>query len=302
MQVVGQETRPEKEISQPQTGMRLLAVLAHPDDETFGMGGTLALYARKGAAVYLACATRGELGDVEPEMLNGFRDVGHLRETELRCAAQTLGLAGVEFLGYRDSGMAGSPENQSPGALAAAPLDEVASRVAQLIRKLRPQVVLTFDPIGGYRHPDHIAIHNATVKAFYAAGNSQIYPDGVPSYTPQRLYFQVIPRRMIRVGVSLLRMVGKDPRHFGKNGDVDLTALMAADYPVNVVVDYGQVRKQRDAAAACHASQGGGALGSGIQGMVLRLIRPREMYMQAYPEPANGRHTGDLFTGVSLDV
>ena len=97
----------------------LLAVLAHPDDETFGMGGTLALYARRGVNVHLVCATRGEVGEVAPHFLENFQSIGDLREHELRCAAQKLGLSSVDFLDYRDSGMAGSPENEHPQALAA---------------------------------------------------------------------------------------------------------------------------------------------------------------------------------------
>ena len=135
----------------------ILVVLAHPDDETFGMGGTLAYYAHSGVEVYLVCATRGEVGEVPEGMMDGFTSVAELRESELRCAAGTLGLAGVYFLGYRDSGMPGSPDNQNPQALAAADQDKVVGEVVHYIRLLKPQIVLTFDPIGGYRHPDHIA-------------------------------------------------------------------------------------------------------------------------------------------------
>ena len=147
----------------------ILAVLAHPDDESFGMGGTLALYARRGMAVHLVCATRGEAGDVDVDYLRGFGSKAERREAELRCAAEKLGLASVHFLDYRDSGMPGMPDNHHPQALIAAPLEEVAANVLHYIRALRPQVVLTFDPIGGYKHPDHIAIHKATVQAFELA-------------------------------------------------------------------------------------------------------------------------------------
>ena len=115
----------------------LLAVLAHPDDESFGMGGTLALYAQRGVAVHLVCATRGEAGDVAPELLEGFDSVADRRVSELRCAAGILGLSGVHFLDYRDSGMPGSPDNQHPQALVMAPLDEVAAKVAGYIRQLQ---------------------------------------------------------------------------------------------------------------------------------------------------------------------
>src|SRR3990170_1624490 len=147
----------------------LLAVLAHPDDESFGPGGTLALYASRGVQVHLLCATRGEVGTVAPDLMAGHATIGDLRQAELECAAEHLGLTGVHFLGYRDSGMPGSPDNQHPQALAAAPIEEIARRVAGYIRQIRPQVVITFDPLGGYRHPDHIAIHRATVVALDVA-------------------------------------------------------------------------------------------------------------------------------------
>src|SRR4030067_3199036 len=110
---------------------RLLAVLAHPDDQTCGTGGPLARSARWGGEVHLACATAGEVGEAPPD-LKGFASVGEMRKSELRCAAQTLGLTQVHFLGYRDSGMPGSPDNLHPQALAAAPLEQVAREGAAL--------------------------------------------------------------------------------------------------------------------------------------------------------------------------
>jgi N-acetyl-1-D-myo-inositol-2-amino-2-deoxy-alpha-D-glucopyranoside deacetylase len=210
----------------------LLSVLAHPDDESFGMGGTLALYAQRGVAVHLICATRGEAGDVDEPYLQGFRSKAERRESELRCAAMKLGLAGVQFLGYRDSGMPGTPDNQHPQALINAPLEQVAAQVAYAIRALRPQVVLTFDPIGGYKHPDHIAIHKATVRAFELAGQAD-YQDGLPPYQPEKLYFHVIPKGYLRLAVGLMPLFGRDPRHFGRNGDVDLISLVKdGDFPI----------------------------------------------------------------------
>ena len=132
----------------------LLSVLSHPDDESFGMGGTLAKYAEEGTDVYLICATRGEAGEVDPKYLEGYSSLAQMREKELRCAAKQLGIKAVHLLGYRDSGMTGSVDNQNPAALINAPMDRVAKEIAEYIRKVQPQVVLTFDPIGGYRHPD----------------------------------------------------------------------------------------------------------------------------------------------------
>jgi N-acetyl-1-D-myo-inositol-2-amino-2-deoxy-alpha-D-glucopyranoside deacetylase len=180
----------------------LLAVLAHPDDETFGTGGTLAYYARQGVEVHLVCATRGEVGDVDPQYMQGFSSVADVRVSELRCAAGILGLTGVHFLDYRDSGMPGSPDNTHPQALAAAPIDEVAAKIIHYFRLLRPQVVITFDLIGGYRHPDHIAIQQATTRAFEKVqADPTVFPDGLPAFVPQKLYFQTMPRKFFRIAV-----------------------------------------------------------------------------------------------------
>ena len=173
----------------------ILAVLAHPDDESFGMGGTLAHYARRGCDVYLVCATRGEAGEMDPEHLLGFESIAEKRESELRCAAEHLGLKEVFFLPYRDSGMTGSPDNSNPQAQINAPLEEVAGRVVKFIRELKPDVVLTFDPIGGYRHPDHIHIHKATVMAFEHAADANFHPEaGSPFQIRQAIlsYFSTV--------------------------------------------------------------------------------------------------------------
>ena len=164
----------DKLIDKPKT---LLFVGAHPDDETFGIGGTLAQYAAAGVKVYYACATRGEVGTADAESMKGFNSVGDMRWAELECAARVLGLAGVVHLGYRDSGMAGSPDNRHPESLAMAPLEQAAGKIVKVIRELRPEVVITHDPLGGYRHPDHIAVNRATVAAFKAAGDGSLYPE-----------------------------------------------------------------------------------------------------------------------------
>jgi LmbE family N-acetylglucosaminyl deacetylase len=289
---------------------RLLAVLAHPDDESFGMGGTLALYASRGAAAHLVCATRGEAGDVDPVMLPPGASVAKLRENELRCAAGALGLAGVHFLGYRDSGMPGSPDNAHPDAQINAPLDQVAARVAAHIRRIRPQVVLTFDPIGGYRHPDHIHIHNATVMAFQLAADPSAdlcaldpamppAEAALPPYQAAKLYFHTIPRGFFKLAVRLLPLFGRNPRRWGRNGDIDLLSLAEVDFPTDAVIDYGPVRERKQQASVCHASQGGVGMATGIGGFILRLGGAKETFMRAVPPAAPGRRETDLFAGIS---
>jgi len=274
----------------------ILAVLAHPDDESFGMGGTLAYYARQGYAVYLACATRGEVGTVDPEHMVGFNSIAELREGELRCAAQHLGLKEVFFLGYRDSGMPNTEENKHPEAQINAPVEEVATRVVKIMRAVQPEVVLTFDPIGGYRHPDHIHIHNATVLAFEKAADESFHPEVGAPFRPGRLYFHVFPRGFLRVATRLMRLFGRDPRKFGRNGDVDLQSLAEVNFPTHVRIDIRSVSEIKGAAGACHASQGGGQMRRGIMGTIMRFLGNNEDYMQAQP-PINGkfRVKQDLF-------
>src|SRR4030043_2055919 len=109
-----------------------------------------------------------------------------MRWAELTCAAKVLGLADIIYLGYRDSGMTGSEDNKHPEALVKAPVEQVAGRIVKVIRELKPQVVITFDPVGGYRHPDHIAVHNATVAAFRTAGDERGELEGLPAFAPQK--------------------------------------------------------------------------------------------------------------------
>lgn len=280
----------------------ILTVLAHPDDETFGLGGTLALYARKGVDVYLVCATRGEVGSMDPELMKGYSTVGEVREAELMCAAGELGLKGVYFLDYRDSGMPGSPDNFHPQALAAAPLDEVSNKIEGYIRKLKPQVVLTFDPIGGYRHPDHIAIHRATVEAFRLASDPDFRdPGGLPPYQPQRLFFQTMPKGFIRMAVLMVRLTGGNPRAYGQNKDIDLVSIAKERFPVHAVINYQPFSEIRDRAAACHASQGGAEATKGIQGWLRKYFQSNEQYMQAYPVPKKKSRVKDLFQDVDTN-
>ena len=279
----------------------LLFAGAHPDDETFGIGGTLAQYAAAGVKVYYVCATRGEAGSVVPEGTKGYATVGDMRWAELRCAAQVLGLADVIHLGYRDSGMSGSKENKHPGSLAMAPPDEVAGRIVEIIRELKPDVVITHDAGGGYGHPDHIATHNATVKAFYSAADPKQYPEAGPMFQPHKLYFGVRPHGFMKLMVRLMPLFGQNPRRFGCNKDIDLTRMIDVEYPFHAVIRLTKRSLEiRDKAAACHASQGGGRIRPGpfrILRILERLRGQRDCFIRAYPPPTRRREK-DLFEGI----
>jgi LmbE family N-acetylglucosaminyl deacetylase len=280
----------------------LLTVLAHPDDESFGLGGTIALYAQKGYNTYYVCATRGEVGTVDEEHLKGFKDTAEMRTDELMRAAKELGLKDVFFLGYRDSGMPGSEDNKHPDAQVSHSIDEVACKVVKYIRELKPDVVLTFDPIGGYKHPDHIHIHQATVLAFEKANDASFHPEAGAPFQPQALYFQVFPKGLLKTAVFLMPLFGKDPTKFGRNGDINMKELAEITFPIHVRLNTKSVSEIKNRASACHASQGGLQMRRGLWGLAARLFGEHEDYMQAYPPvtPNTRRRTDvrtDLFEG-----
>lgn len=275
----------------------LLFVGAHPDDESFGPGGTLAEYALRGHRVIYVCATRGEAGSADPEFMDGHETVAEMRTTELAAAAQALGLAEVIHLGYRDSGMAGSADNAHPQAQINAPLDEVAAQVVAVIRREKPEVVFTFDSIGGYRHPDHIHIHRATVLAFQAAGDGAQYPEAGAPHAPRKLYYHVFPKGFLRWAVRLLPLVGQDPRRFGRNGDIDLVELARVEFPVHCRVPLSAAALERkDRASACHRSQlaGGPQRGGVISRLFSRFFGAHDDFMRAWPEAGPGLLENDL--------
>ena len=275
---------------------KILAVLAHPDDESFGLGGTLALYAQRGYETYYVCATRGEAGSADEEFLKGFKDTAEMRTDELMRAAKELDLKEVHFLGYRDSGMPGMEANQHPDAQINHPIEEVAGRVVKHIRAIKPDVVITFDPIGGYKHPDHIHIHKATVLAFANADDETFYPEHGEGFKPQALYFQVFPRGFLRAMTRLMPLFGKDPTKWGRNGDINLKELAEVDFPVHVRLNIRSVSDIKRKAGEQHASQGGIQMRRGLMGFVTKVFGEREDFMQAYPPVTDGfQRKNDLF-------
>jgi N-acetyl-1-D-myo-inositol-2-amino-2-deoxy-alpha-D-glucopyranoside deacetylase len=275
---------------------------AHPDDESFGVGATLAQYAARGVKVYYVCSTGGEEGTVEPRFMTGHSSIKELREHELKCAAEALGLAGVYYLGYRDSGMHGAASNKHPDCLAMAPVEEAAGRIVKIIRELKPDVVITHDAGGTYGHPDHVGTHEAVKKAFDAAHNPDLYPEAGPPFQPGKLYFLARVRRLMKVMIKLMPLFGRDPHRFGRNGDIDLTKMTANEPPIHAVVRLDkQSVETRNKAVACHPSQSSGpGTRPGlfkVMEFLQRLQGPRESFTRAYPPPARHREK-DLFEGL----
>lgn len=181
----------------PNQQLSILAAYAHPDDEQ-GVSGLLARYTRQGVVTTLVCATRGEVGEIAPGVDATPETLGQVRENEMRCAAAKIGVQNLYLLDYRDSGMVGTPENNDKRNLHQANVIEVAGELVQLIRKHKPQVIVTFDPYGGYGHPDHIKIHQASLIAFFVAGDARAYPDqltnGLEPWTPLKLYYNAFTK------------------------------------------------------------------------------------------------------------
>ncbi len=276
---------------------RLLVTTAHPDDESFGPGGTLAKYAREGVEVYLICATRGEAGGNDLTDLGDCEDLACRREQELRCAVKVLGITELFLLGYRDSGMAGSPANQHPNALFQANVDEVAQRVADLMVRIRPQVILTSDPYGGYGHPDHIAVHRATMRAWEMV-QAGLLPE---AERPRKLYYSTFPRTVLRWAVRLMPLVGRNPRALGANHDIDLVEILAHTIPITAKVGFAPYYEIARQAVACHTSQLSGP--SSTTGWLPRWLQRRlqstDTFHRAFPPVAKNEPVErDLFAGL----
>jgi len=181
------------------SGLCLLCVHAHPDDESSKGSPTVRRYADEGVRCVLVCCTGGEAGDIlnpamdRPEVRRRLPEV---RRQELARAAEIIGYDEVVHLGYRDSGMPGTEANADPRCFARASEDEAVGRLVAEIRRARPQVVVTYaDDQQGYPHPDHLRVHDVSVRAFDAAGDPEAHPGAGPAWQPSKLYYSVWSRR-----------------------------------------------------------------------------------------------------------
>jgi N-acetyl-1-D-myo-inositol-2-amino-2-deoxy-alpha-D-glucopyranoside deacetylase len=235
--------------------LTLMAVHAHPDDEVIGTGGVLARYAAEGVQTVLVTCTRGEVGEIVDRTVARPENLADVREAELRAACAVLQVSALEFLGYRDSGMVGTPDNDDPRSFWRADLDGAVGRLVALIRRYRPQVLVSYDANGFYGHPDHVQAHRVTVAAFEAAGDPARYPDqGLAPWAPQKLYCTAVPRsRLIALGRRLRDLGIASPLP----DDPAESPWGTADGDVTTTVDvraYAAVKRQ---ALAAHRSQVG---------------------------------------------
>ncbi|MEU3061306.1 N-acetyl-1-D-myo-inositol-2-amino-2-deoxy-alpha-D-glucopyranoside deacetylase [Streptomyces subrutilus] len=199
---------------------RLLLVHAHPDDESINNGVTMAKYAAEGAHVTLVTCTLGEEGEVIPPGLAHLaadRDdaLGPHRAGELAAAMAELGVTDHRFLGgagrFRDSGMMGAPHNTRPGAFWSADVDEAAGHLVEVIREVRPQVLVTYDPDGGYGHPDHIQAHRVATRAAELAADPGHRPGAGEPHRIAKTYWNRVPLSVAEEGFARLRASGAGP-------------------------------------------------------------------------------------------
>lgn len=264
----------------------VLGIFAHPDDEVFAAGGVIAQSVAHGGKVVLACVTRGEEGEISDPALATKENLAAVREQELRTAAAHLGVTDVRFLGFHDSGMAGTPQNEDARTLPRTDPTAATERFVALLRAVQPDIVITHDPTGGYGHPDHIAACHYTTLAFDAAGNAQRFPDAGAAWQPARLFYNVIPKSFFQQLRQQMIDQGVDTSQWDSAG---FEERAVADEAITHLIDVRDYYAQKRAAFDAHHTQFGPD--SPMRKLPEELQREtfgHEPFIQARPVPMAG--------------
>jgi LmbE family N-acetylglucosaminyl deacetylase len=261
----------------------LVSFHAHPDDEAIPTGGTLAKAAKDGHRVVLVFATKGEHGEVEPGFLDPGETLAERRVQETHRSAEVLGASRVEFLGYVDSGMKGTPENDAPDSFWQADIDEAASKLAAILREEDADVLTVYDDHGVYGHPDHIQVHRVGVRAADMAGTGRVYES-------------TGNRDALVGGLLEARDMGVD-----MPGDLDPDAFSdfgVTDAEITTEIDVSDFLDVKRAAMRAHASQ--------IAETSFFLTIPDEFFARAFGQewyvrrgPRPEKRETSLFDGVA---
>ena len=247
----------------------------------------------------LISATRGEAGEIQRPGTATAETLPQVRQQELFCSAAELGVAEAIILNYRDSGMGGSPDNEHPRALINIPDEVVVARLVGLIRRLRPQVVLTFEPYGGYGHPDHVAIHRHTVAAFHAAGDPDRFPDQGKLWQPDRLFFPLIPSMLFREIKARVAARGGNVDGYDEIVEGRRQSDLWQGDRIHAIVDISDHIEQKWSAWHCHQTQfGPNSRFRRLPDAEMKEILSQEYFTLAYPAaPASltDRPLADLF-------
>jgi N-acetyl-1-D-myo-inositol-2-amino-2-deoxy-alpha-D-glucopyranoside deacetylase len=316
--------------STPSAGARRLTLMtthAHPDDETIGTGGTMALAVRAGHRVVLVTCTRGEQGEIvvaELDTPENHRRLGEIRAVELERAMAALGVTEWDNLGYRDSDMMGRAGNRDPRCFWQADIDEAIGRMTWMVRRFRPDVMTTYNDFGGYGHPDHIRTHVVAVGAFERAGDTAWYPEqlapehggtgapeaegGLAPWSPAKLYEQAIPRSVRLALQAKLEEIGErsfwsPPENATPEQMAEYEAAMAKmlvpDETITAWIDINAVIDDRWNAMQAHVTQ------ISDQNPFVRFGRDawrdfwtREAYIRRASRVPAPEHETDLFEGL----
>lgn len=277
----------------------LLAVHPHPDDETVACGGTLARYAAEAIRVKVVTCTRGEAGDVYADIDLGGAGLAELRTRELADALAALGVTEHEYLGYRDSGLSGTATSAHPDAFAATDLEAAAARLASIIRRFRPDVVVGDDRHGTYGHPDHVRAHAVTVRAAALAADTA-FEDGAAPWQAAKRYVHALPHSRLRTIHARLLQNGR-PSPFGPRplAADDTPRLGFPDEAVTAALDVSPWLERKRAALEAHASQlgPGSLLYEFVAGMNDAALTP-EFFVQVHGDRAGHGVEDDLLVGI----
>ena len=280
----------------------LLALHAHPDDESSKGAGTMARYAAEGTRVVLVCATGGEEGEIiNPRMDRpGIKErLPELRRAELETACDILGVERIYMLDYRDSGMPDTEANKRRGAFAKADPDEVVGRLVEIIRSERPDIVLGYDASPGYPHPDHLRVHELGTRAYHEAGDPDKFPDAGAPWSPSKLYyFAPFSRRRLQILHDAARAEGIESP-FNERMKEWLEEEEWEDPEITAQVDVSDYIELRSKALLAHATQiDPDGFWFAIPDDLVKKVYPWEDYTLVHSKVETTSPEEDLFEGL----
>jgi N-acetyl-1-D-myo-inositol-2-amino-2-deoxy-alpha-D-glucopyranoside deacetylase len=263
----------------------LLLVHAHPDDEAASTGGAMMKAHADGHRVVLVTATRGEVGEIHNMDEESTRPrLAEVRTKELESASRILGVNRGEFLGYRDSGMVGTADNDNPKSFQQAPLGEAAERLAAILREEKPEVVVTYAEDGIYGHPDHVKAHYVTNAAL-----DLLEKEG---WRPRKLYYTAIPRSAMK---AFIEQMPEEARRDNVGSRIQGTP----DELITTKVDVSDLVDRKRAAFAAHLSQNDpNSWFANMADQIYRLAFGTEYYQLARGKPGSELPESDLFAGI----
>jgi len=282
-------------------GYRVLLVHAHPDDETINNGATMALYAALGAQVTLITCTRGEEGEIlTPELTHLSSSetdgLGDHRETELANAMKALGVNDFRFLGqgevkYRDSGMIGTEPNNRPDVFWQADLEEASDYLVNIIEEVKPHILITYDEIGGYGHPDHIKAHLVAMRASEKS-----------VWQIQKIYWNTMPKSVLAESMAKMKEMGSD--FFGAESVDDLPFAKDDEFVTSLIDGNAYVEAKMAAMKAHHTQIALDGPFFALSNNLGLQVWGHEYYTlvkgeKSAPFDSSGRES-DLFAGVNL--